>query len=372
MGNGTVYKRGDAWCVNFKTAEGLRVRETVGPNKRMAEKVLSLRITQILENRYFPPSRVLGRMPFNEFAQTYTDQVVPLLKSIRTERNRVASWIRVFGARPLGQITRSEIEAWRRDRMATCKPATINRDLSRLRRMLNIAVEWDLLEQSPMKGMRFLRENNARTRYLSVEECHRLIASCNAPHIRAIVTVALHSGMRLGEILNLRWRDLDLRAGFILVRDSKNGLARHVPLDATLTDFFVMYPRRPETELIFASSSGSRLKDIRGGFLNACSRAGIIDLHFHDLRHCFSSFFVASGGDLYVLKEILGHKLIQMTQRYAHLSPAYKVKAIDRMNTVWQRGLTPPSAPKPPSQHIPVTAASQTLSPDNPAPAQIL
>src|SRR5437762_4740424 len=107
MGNGTIYKRGGAWCVNFKTADGQRVRETVGPNKRVAEQVLSLRMTQVLENRYFPATRVLGRTPFNEFAQMYIEQVVvPLLKSKRTERNRVASWVIIFGARPIGQITR--------------------------------------------------------------------------------------------------------------------------------------------------------------------------------------------------------------------------------------------------------------------------
>jgi len=184
--------------VNFKTADGRRVRETVGPNKRVAEQVLSLRMTQVLENRYFPASRVLGRMPFNEFAQMYVDRVVPMLKSVRTERNRVASWVKLFGARPLGQITRAEVEAWRRDRMSTCKPATINRDLSRLRRMLNIAVEWELIEKSPLKNLKLSRENNARTRYLSIEECERLIAACIAPHIRAIVTVALHSGYAPG------------------------------------------------------------------------------------------------------------------------------------------------------------------------------
>src|SRR3954466_10606997 len=106
MGNGSVYKRGGAWCVNFKTAEGRRVRETVGPNKRVAEQVLSLRMTQVLENRYFPAAKALGRMPFNEFAQMYIDRiVVPLLKSKRTESNRVKSWINIFGARPIGQIT---------------------------------------------------------------------------------------------------------------------------------------------------------------------------------------------------------------------------------------------------------------------------
>ena len=369
MGNGTIYKRGGAWCVNFKTAEGRRVRETVGPNKRMAEKVLSLRMTQVLENRYFPASRVLGRMPFNEFAQMYIDRVVPLLKSVRTESNRVASWVQVFGTRAIGQITRAEIEAWRLDRMVTRKPATINRDLSRLRRMLNVAVEWNLLDESPLKGLKFLRENNARTRYLSIDESHLLIDSCIAPHIRAIITIALHSGMRLGEILSLRWQDVDFHAGFILVPDSKNGQARHVPMDATLTEMLSAYPRRRDTDLIFTGHTGSHLTDVRVGFLNACGRAGIRDLHFHDLRHTFASQFMMAGGDLYVLKEILGHKTTIMTTRYSHLSPAYKVQAIDRMNTVWQRVPISPIPQKGPSQHIPVTSASQSLSPDNSATA---
>jgi hypothetical protein len=252
MGNGTLYKRGGAWCVNFKTAEGQRVRETVGPNRKIAEKVLSLRMVQVLENRYFPAQRTLGRMPFNEFAQMYIDRVVvPLLKSVRTESNRVKSWIKVFNARPIGELNRSEIEAWRRGRMTTCKPATINRDLSRLRRKLNIAVEWDLLEESPMTGMKFLRENNARTRYLSIEECQRLIDSCAAPHIQAIVTVALHSGMRLGEILNLHWRDIDFQSGFMLIRDSKNGEARPVPMDKTLIALLLLI--LGEQELIWFS-----------------------------------------------------------------------------------------------------------------------
>jgi integrase len=368
MGNGTVYKRGNAWCVNFKTADGSRVRETVGPNKKIAEKVLSLRMTQVLENRYFPESRTLGRMPFKEFAEMFLQRVVSVMKSARTEHNRVKTWIAHFGARPLGQITRTEIETWRRERLTTCKPATINRDLSRLRRMFNVAVEWALLRESPMLGMKFLRENNARTRYLSIEECQRLISSCIAPHIGAIVTVALHTGMRQGEILNLEWRDLDFDAGFILVRDSKNGQSRHVPMDTTVRELFFNY-RRAGSDLIFVGASASRLKDIRVGFQNACARAGINDLHFHDLRHTFASQFMMAGGDLYTLQHILGHKTTAMTVRYSHLSPAYKVKAIDRMNTVWQRALIPPIPPNTPSQPVPVTSASQSPSQDNPARA---
>ena len=309
-------------------------------------------------------------MPVKDFAQMYLEREGALLKSIRTERNRVLAWAREFGNRPLGQITRTEIEAWRREKMASCRPATINRDLSRLRHMLNLAVEWELLEESSMQGIKFLRENNARTRYLSLEECQRLIASCFAPHIRALVSVALHSGMRLGEILNLHWRDLDFASGFILVRDSKNGESRHVPMDATLFALFRAYPHRPSTDLVFSSSSGGHIVDVRTGFQNACKRAGLIDLHFHDLRHTFASQFVMAGGNLFILKSVLGHKNITMTQRYAHLAPTYLIKSIDRMNTLWAgvkpQASTPGILPGPSS----VTAASQAAYEDTLAPAQ--
>jgi integrase len=367
MGNGTIYRRGNSWCVGF-TVNGRRVRETVGPNKKVAEKVLSLRMTQVLENRYFPPNRALGRMPFNQFADMYLERVVPLMKSIRTERDRVKRWMRQFATRPLGQITRAEIEAWRRERMSKCRPATINRDLSRLRHMLNLAVEWELLEESPMQGIKFLRENNARTRYLSLEECQRLIASCIAPHIRALVGVALHSGMRLGEILNLRWYDLDFASGFILVRDSKNGESRHVPMDATLSALFRAYPHRLGTDLVFSSSRGGRIVDVRTGFLNSCKRAELTDLHFHDLRHTFASQFVMAGGDLYILKEILGHKSLAMTTRYSHLSPTYKIKAIDRMNTLWAGAQPQISTSEMLLDDSSVTAASQATYQDRSQP----
>src|SRR2546427_8788599 len=369
MGNGTIYRRGHSWCVGF-TVNGRRVREAGGPNKKVAQKALSLRMPQVLENRYFPPNRQLGRMPFKDFAQMYLEREGPLLKSIRTERNRVLAWAREFRSRPLGQIARAEIEAWRRERMSKCRTSTINRFLSRLRRLFSLAVEWELLEESPMKGMKFLRENNARTRYLSLEECQRLIASCIAPHIRALVTVALHSGMRLGEILNLRRHDLDFASGFILVRDSKNGESRHVPMDATLFALFRAYPHRPSTDLVFSSSSGGHIVDVRTGFLNSCKRASLTDLHFHDLRHTFASQFVMAGGDLYILKEILGHKSPAMAARYAHVSPTYLIKSIDRMNTLWAGVKPQASTPGILPEDSSVTAASQTAYEDTPVPAQ--
>ncbi len=357
-GRGTVYMRAGQWTIGF-TVNGRRVREKIGGNKRFAEMVLKKRMTEALENRYFS-KRNFGRMPFREFAQLYLDRIVPQMKSARSERIRVLCWMKHFGSRPLGQITRTEIEEFQRQSRAKQRPATINRNLGRLRRMLNVAVNWGLLEESPMKGLKFLAENNSRHRYLSVPECDRLLQACISPRVRAIVAIALHTGMRLGEILNLRFGDVNFPAGLILIRDSKNGQPRHIPMDATVLDLLTNYPRHPTSDLVFANGSGTRFKGVREGFGNACKRAGLTDLHFHDLRHTFASQWVMAGGDLYLLKDVLGHKSITMTQRYAHLSPQFKKSAVNLLDKIF---MTAPKCHNPVSEvipgQLPVTPASQ-------------
>lgn len=145
--------------------------------------------------------------------------------------------------------------------------------------------------------------NNARLRYLTMEECNKLLDACLAPHMRAMVTMALHTGMRRGEILNLQWPDLDFASGDILIRDSKNGQARHVPMDSTVRDLLSGYIPTSGSSHVFPSASGGRLSTVQKAFRDARIRAGMPDLHFHDLRHTFASHWVMSGGDLYVLKD---------------------------------------------------------------------
>ena len=363
-GHGSVYLRGNLWTIDF-TINGRRVREGIGTNRRQAEMVLAKRMSEAIEGRYFN-KRNLGLMPFKEFADKYLEEVIPLMRSVRSETIRVRRWVRDLGGRPLGEITRAELEAWQRVTRLRCKPSTVNRELGRLRHMLNRAVDWGLLEANPMKGLKFLRENNARQRYLSLHECERLIQACHSARVRAIVVIALHTGMRLGEILNLRDRDLDFGSGLILIPDSKNGEPRHIPMDSTVASLLNDHPRRRISDLVFANKAGGRFLEIRGAFKNACERAGILDLHFHDLRHTFASHWMMAGGDLYVLKSILGHKSIVMTQRYAHLSPEFKRAAVDRMDNIWKVGAKPalsvtepiPSSFQSPSGHRAAPPAS--------------
>jgi len=342
VSRGTLYLRGKTWVLNY-TAGGRRVREAVGTNKKLAEMVLKKRVTEAIENRWFD-KRNVGVTPFSEFAETYITRHIALLKSSKTERVRVLFWKREFGSRPIGQITRAELQDWQAHKRQTNKPATVNRIMCRLRHMFNKAVEWELLDESPMERLRFLPENNARLRYLSMDECGKLLEGCIAPHMRALATVALHTGMRLGEILNLEWSDLDFASGSILIRDSKNGQPRHVPMDSTVRTLLSSYIPTPGSSHVFPSASGGRLSTVQKAFRNARTRAGMPDLHFHDLRHTFASHWVMSGGDLYVLKDILGHKSISMTQRYAHLSPAYKRTMVDSMEKMWKKPAEPAAA----------------------------
>jgi integrase len=167
----------------------------------MAEMVLAKRMSEAIEGRYFN-KRNVGRIPFTEFAAKYLKEVVPLMRSERSETIRVRRWVRDLGSKPLGQITRAELETWQRETRLKCKPSTVNRELGRLRHMLNRAVEWGLLEESPMEGLKFLRENNARQRYLTIDECERLIQACISMRVQTIVIIALHTGMRMGEALS--------------------------------------------------------------------------------------------------------------------------------------------------------------------------
>lgn len=335
VSRGTVYLRGKTWTIGY-TVNGRRVREAVGPNRRMAEMVLKKRATEAMERGYFN-RRKLGRAPFAEFAQTYLERVTAMQKSARTERNRVKMWARQFGSRPIGQIARAEIEDWQRRKCQTARPATVNRDLCRLRHMFNKAVEWELIDASPMRRLKFLPENNARLRFLSLEECDRLLKVCIEPHLKVIVTVALHTGMRQGEILSLKWADLSFDLGLIAIRDSKNGEPRQVPMDSIVVEALSNYPRTSGSDYVFNGETGRRLVCIKRSFRTALRRADIQDFHFHDLRHTFASQWMMNGGDLYVLKDILGHKSITMTQRYAHLSPEFKRAMVGQMEKIWSR-----------------------------------
>ena len=179
-----------------------------------------------------------------------------------------------------------------------------------------------------VRKVKQIPENNKRLRFLSSEECQALIEACDS-HLRPIVITALNTGMRKGEILDLRWDQVDLKHGFILLEVTKNGERREISINETLRQTLEALTRHIKSSYVFWSGEkGKPYQGVKRSFDSAVRRAGIKDFRFHDGRHCFASHLVMLGVDLTSVKELLGHKTLTMTLRYGHLAPSHKVKAV--------------------------------------------
>jgi integrase len=265
-------------------------------------------------------------------------------RSFPQKETLVNQLVTIFGAYPLRAFNSRLLEQYQTERMekgrkqakktipAGNKPATINRHVAVIKAMFTKAVEWELVEEEVLKKVRkvkLLEENNRRLRYLSKEECQALVAEC-AGHLKPIVIMALNTGMRRGEILSLKWDNVDMKHGFILLDKTKNGERREIPINETLKATLADVPRRLDLPHVFINpDTDLPYGDIKNAFNRACRKAGIRDFHFHDLRHTFASHLVMGGQDITTVKDLLGHKTLTMTLRYSHLAPAHTVKAVE-------------------------------------------
>jgi len=197
-----------------------------------------------------------------------------------------------------------------------------------LKHIFTKAIEWGIVKKNPGKKVKLLRERNARVRYLEEEEIKKLYDAC-AEHLKPIVIVALNTGMRKEEILNLKWKDLDFRNKIIYILDTKNNERQEIPINDIVYRALLALREKSESPWVFSKKNGERYGNIRKAFEGAKKRARIVDFRFHDLRHTFASHLVMAGVDLKTVQELLGHKSFEMTLRYAHLSPEHKKAALD-------------------------------------------
>ncbi|MCX8027680.1 MAG: site-specific integrase [Thermodesulfovibrionales bacterium] len=146
-----------------------------------------------------------------------------------------------------------------------------------------------------------------------------------------MVIMALHTGMRKGEILNLKWDNVDLKHGFILIEMSKNGERREIPINNTLRETLISLVRRLDVPYVFYNKNTGKpyQSDLKRSFNSALKRAGIKDFRFHDLRHAFTSHLVMAGVDITTVSKLLGHKSLTMTLRYSHLSKSHTMQAVN-------------------------------------------
>lgn len=312
--------------------DGRRKREKISKNKKLAENVLAKRKVEIAEGKYLDVRSKRKKWRFLEFADEYYKYHCIHMKSRKKTHEVHLRVLRAyFGDKYLDQISVMGIEKFKTKRIKEVSPATVNRALSCLKSLFNKAIAWEKFEgPNPVCKVKLLKENNKRLRYLEKEEIARLLSVCDES-LKPVVIIALNTGMRLSEILYLKWQDVDFKRGIIYLLKTKSGDKREIPMNELVEAALKSIRKHPTSEYIFYHRDGSPRKTVRKSFTTALKKADIINFRFHDLRHTFASHLVMAGIDLNTVRELLGHADLTMTLRYAHLSPDHKKKAVDAL-----------------------------------------
>lgn len=320
-----LFKRGKVWWMAI-AYQGKQIRKSTGTSdRRLAGAILAKVRVNIIEGRFFDTLEEKERT-VDEMMERYLREHIIKRASQESHGYYSKNLLSFFGQYTLAEVTPKLIVQYKAERYAKgVTPATINRELAAMKAAFNLAIrEWEWCRDNPVSKVSMEKEDNKRDRWLTYEEEEGLIA-VSSPWLREIIIFALHTGMRMGEILALTWRGVDLFRRTAMIFRSKNGERRTVPVNQTVLELLKGKSKvRPlRTELVFYSSAHTAIDshDLRRAFRAALRKTAIEDFHFHDLRHTFATRLVQSGVDIYKVQRLLGHKSPIMTQRYAHHYP---------------------------------------------------
>jgi integrase len=214
-------------------------------------------------------------------------------------------------------------------------PATLNRYMSALSAVLQAAVEvWGWTESNPCRGIRHLKENNARDRHLSAEEQERLLEACGKdPNLLDVVKLALYTGARRNEVCGLKWDEVDLSEGAVTFLRTKNNKPRKIPLCKPALELLRnrFRQRTIGVDWVFPAERSAGHIQVSHRFKRFAAKAEVEDFKFHDLRHTSGSAMARVGVPERMMQEVFGHKTAQMTKRYTHLRPSELGGAVEAL-----------------------------------------
>jgi len=299
-----------------KKRHELLEKDRVGKYKTKKErKAAQIKLGELMEKHYLPWSRENKKRFYGDF-------------------NLYKNWIKSrLAGKSLDDISPLDLERLKKDmRQEGKSEATVRHALCLVRQAFNKAVLWGLWKgENPCKGVSFPNPNNARQRFLTPEEAEKLLDALKlrSPKVAQIAALSLYGGLRLQEVLNISWSNVDLANGIIYAQDTKNNSSRPIFIMDPIRKVLEELPQGSPDQLLFVTTQGRPVqwlsKTFRAVVDNLKLNEGIEDARervcFHTLRHTFASWAVMNGIPLYQVGKAIGHKSIVMTQRYAHLAP---------------------------------------------------
>ncbi|MGO9246870.1 MAG: tyrosine-type recombinase/integrase [Verrucomicrobiia bacterium] len=334
-----IYKRGGSWYYQF-TVKGKRFQNAIGEvSKAVAREVAEKKRVEALEGRLVErpiKAPLFGQYDaeegqFTDSAEKYLDYYRQQHKPRSALRMHTAmvSLCRAFAGKRLDELHPFLIERYKTQRKeAGFADATVNRELACLKNMFNLAIKWGWVRDNPVRQVKLFRENNARLRWVTLDEETALLEHCDQ-RLKTFVLAAVDTGFRAGELLSLRWQDVNFQRGSVSVASgyTKNGEPRCNPMTKRLAQALQEWKAASK-----GSGDGLVFHDwrYREPFERARDAAKLgKDVIVHSLRHTYISRLIMAGADVRTVQELAGHKTITMTMRYAHLGPKQKRRAVE-------------------------------------------
>jgi integrase len=339
---GSVFLRGNSYVIEYRD-RGKTKRETIGRKgivtKTMAREILRTKEQQVKRGEY---DLLDSKIPtLNEFAIDYLQHVRDVAKKRSWKRDEgiLKHFKSIFGDRKLSEISSKDIDDYKNARLLKVESATVNRELSLLRHLLNLAKRWKkFFGINPVSEAGLIAVNNQIERILTLEEEQKLL-ECSNPNLRVILICALNTGMRKSEILTLKWDNVDLDNNIITIQhtNTKNKKIRRIPINSVLRKLLLEQRLKSGgSEFVFLSADGNPYKredSLKKAFNGALRRAGIAELRFHDLRHTAATRMIEHGASVVAVSKILGHADLKTTMRYAHPEDSLK-EAVESLSSV--------------------------------------
>jgi len=334
-GHGIVYRiknqgGSQSWGIEYRDENGRRKQRIVPNAQSRRDAVLALNDqVQKVFNLLHGVKSEKKKIKFCEYADLYLKSYAMVEKeSGETDESRLKKMKEHFKAvDDLREITPLLIQQFRAQRLKEgVKKVTTNREIQLLKRMFTIAIEEGYCEQNPAKKVKLYSElDTVRDRVLSEEEEPRLFSEL-AEHARPFVFTALHTGMRHGELLKLKWQNVDFEKRQIKVEETKSKKARFIPINSVLFDVLLKLKAvNGKEQCVFP------FKGVRTTFEGACRRAGLDDLTFHDLRRTFGTRLLEAGVDIVTISKLYGHSTVLVTQRYLHPKDRLSKEAVEAL-----------------------------------------
>jgi integrase len=319
-----------------------------GYSAQFAENIRAERLRTLRHGEELPKKQ----LTFDDIATRYLEWSKNNKRTWKDDYYEYSKLKPFLGDKKLREISPFLLEKLKNDLIRkNLSNSSVNHYLAIVRQIFNKAIQWNLFTGvNPVTRVKKLSLNNRRVRFLTQEEVMNLLNETkkHSKQLYEICLISLQTGMRAGEIFNLRWQDVDFNNNILNITDPKNNEARQAYMTQTIKEILQAKEPKEADAYVFKDTKGNKIKEVSNTFKRIVKKLGfnegITDVRnkvvFHTLRHTFASWLAINGTPIFTIKELLGHKDIKMTMRYSHLLPSTKREAVENVEKMFKEKST--------------------------------